>query len=144
MTNATPRSGESFASASSGRIGGDFTEEDRIFDQIFLRLQQSTEMTIKNLPQVHSHFLTAMRISSQQSNPDQPQHFWQALIQRCDIALQTAESLRSRLSLIKLKEPGIRTQGAFWELCNTFIQVRLKPLNRSQILTLLRHTQILL
>jgi hypothetical protein len=144
MTNATPRSGESFASASSGRIGGDFTEEDRIFDQIFLRLQQSTEMTIKNLPQVHSHFLTAMRISSQQSNPDQPQHFWQALIQRCDIALQTAESLRSRLSLIKLKEPGIRTQGAFWELCNTFIQVRLNPLKLSQILILFRHTQILL
>lgn len=124
MTSATPRSGESFASASSGRIGGDFTEEDRIFDKIFLRLQQSTEMTMKNLPQVNSHFMTAMRISSQQSNPDQPKQFWQSLLQKCAIAQQTAEALRARLSLIKLKEPGIRTQGAFWELCNAFIQVR--------------------
>jgi len=125
MTSATPRSGESFASASSGRIGGDFTEEDRIFDKIFLRLQQSSEMTIKNLPQVHSHFLTAMRINNQQSNPEQPKQFWQILIRSCMIAQQTAEALRTRLSLIKLKEPGIRTQGAFWELCNAFLQVRL-------------------
>jgi hypothetical protein len=125
MTSATPRSGESFASgASSGRLnGGDFTEEDRIFEKIFLRLQQSSEMTIRTLPTVNNHFVMAMRISSQQSNPDQPNQFWQVLIQKCSNALQTAESLKARLSLIKLKEPGIRTQGAFWELCNSFIHV---------------------
>jgi hypothetical protein len=123
MTSATPRSGESFASSNSGRIGGDFTEEDRIFEKIFLRLQQSSEMALKTLPSVSSHFFTAMNISSQQSNPDQPRQFWQVLIQKCSIALQNAETLKARLSLIKLKEPGIRTQGAFWELCNAFIHV---------------------
>jgi hypothetical protein len=127
MTSATPRSGESFASgASSARLnGGDFTEEDRIFEKIFLRLQQSSEMTIRTLPTVNNHFERAMRISSQQSNPDQPRQFWQVLIQKCSNALQIAESLKVRLSLIKLKEPGIRTQGAFWELCNSFIHVSL-------------------
>jgi hypothetical protein len=80
-------------------------------------------MALKTLPSVSSHFFTAMNISSQQSNPDQPRQFWQVLIQKCSIALQNAETLKARLSLIKLKEPGIRTQGAFWELCNAFIHV---------------------
>jgi hypothetical protein len=124
MTSATPRSGESFASSGTvGRVGGDFTEEDRIFEKIFLRLQQSSEMAIRTLPSVNSHFVTAMKISNQQSRPDQPKQFWQILIHKCSIALQTADTLKARLSLIKLKEPGVRTQGAFWELCNAFIHV---------------------
>jgi RAM signalling pathway protein/Leucine rich repeat len=123
MTSATPRSGESFASSASSKIGGDFTEEDRLFEKIFLRLQQSSEMALKTLPIVSSHFFTAMKINSQQSNPDQPKQFWQLMIQKCSISLQNAETLKARLSLIKLKEPGIRTQGAFWELCNAFISV---------------------
>lgn len=125
FTSATPRSGESFASAtSSGRmVGVDFTEEDRLFEAIFLRLQNSSEVTIRTLPMVNNHFFTAMKIGTSQANPDQPKQFWQALIQKCHVALHTAEALKSRLSQIKLKEPGIRTQGAFWELCNAFIQV---------------------
>ena len=125
MTSATPRSGESFASSttSSGRIGGDFTEEDRIFEKIFLRLQDASEMTIRALPHVNGHFVMAMEAGIQQNKPDQPRQFWQALILKCNTALQTAEALKSRLSLIRLKDPGIRTQNTFWELCNSFIQV---------------------
>lgn len=128
MTSATPRSGESFISSttSGGRMnGGDFTDEDRIFENLFLRLQQTSEMSLRSLPTVISHFITAMKINSQQSTPEQPKHFWQTLIQKATTALQTTEALKSRLSSIKLKEPGIRTQGAFWELCNTFIDVSL-------------------
>jgi hypothetical protein len=125
-TSATPRSGDSFASSSTsiGRINGDFTEEDRIFEKIFLRLQQSSEMALRTLPSVTGHFITAMKISNQQANPDQPKQFWQLLIQKCQIALQNSDLLKARLSLIKLKEPGIRTQAIFWELCSAFIQVR--------------------
>ena len=126
ISAATPRSGDSFASStiSGGRMnGGDFTDEDVIFENIFLNLQQTLEMSLRNLPTVHSHLITAMKISAQQSNPEQPKLFWQTLIQRTDIALRTTESLQRRLSAIKLKEPGIRTQGAFWELCNSFLQV---------------------
>jgi predicted metalloenzyme YecM len=71
-----------------------------------------------------------MNINSQSSNPEQPKQFWQVLIQKCQIALQNSEVLKVRLSLIKLKEPGIRTQAAFWELCSSFIQVRF-PLHRT-------------
>lgn len=127
--SATPRSGESFVSSStsSGRTIGDFTEEDRLFEKIFLGLQQSSEMAIRTLPTVNNHFSKAMKLSIQQGNADQLKQYWQILSQKCSTALQTAESLKTRLSLIKLKEPGIRTQGAFWELCNSFINVGLDP-----------------
>ncbi|TVY71205.1 Leucine-rich repeat-containing protein sog2 [Lachnellula suecica] len=122
-TSATPRSGDSFASSnvSSGRTAGEFSEEDRLFDKIFLRLQQSSEMAIRTLPLVNSHFITAMKINSQQPNPDTTKQFWQMLVQKCDMAQHTSDALKARLSQIKLKEPGIRTQGAFWELCSAFV-----------------------
>lgn len=126
ISAATPRSGDSFASSniSGGRMnGGDFTDEDRAFENIFLHLQQSSDMSTRSLPIVNSHFITAMKLSSQQSNPEQPKHFWQNLIQKTELALQTTDALKRRLSTIKLKEPGIRTQSAFWELCNSFIEV---------------------
>ncbi|RDL38033.1 L protein [Venustampulla echinocandica] len=125
MTSATPRSGDSFASsnASSDRlVRGDFNDEDRLFEKIFLRLQQSSEMAIRTLPSVNIHFIKAMKLSTQQNNSDLPKQFWQFLIQKCTLANQAAENLKARLSLIKLKEPGIRTQGAFWELCSAFVQ----------------------
>jgi RAM signalling pathway protein/Leucine rich repeat len=127
MTSATPRSGDSFASSntSSGRtVPGEFSEEDRLFEKIFLRLQQSSEMAIRTLPLVSSHFITVMRTNSQQPSPDTSRQFWQILVQKCEMAQQTADALKTRLSQIKLKEPGIRTQGAFWELCSAFVHVR--------------------
>ncbi len=134
MTSATPRSGESFASfaSSNGRAttNGEFTDEERLFERIFLSLQQSSEMTIKTLPTVNGYFVAAMKTTIQQGNVDQLKAYWQLLSQKCTAALQTAETLRTRLSLIKLKEPTVRHEGAFWELCHTFINVcvfRIRP-----------------
>jgi RAM signalling pathway protein/Leucine rich repeat len=127
--SATPRSGESFVSPSTSAVRNvvDFTEEDRLFEKIFLGLQQSSEMAIRTLPTVNNYFLKAMKLSIQHGNADQLKQYWQVLTQKCSIALQTAEALKARLSLIKLKEPGIRTQGAFWELCNSFVNVSISP-----------------
>jgi hypothetical protein len=122
FTSATPRSGESFASSYASRMG-DFSEDDRLFEKIFLRLQESTDMSIRTLPIVSHHFMSTMKISIESTNSDQPKQFWQVLIQKTAIALQATESLKARMSSIKLKEPGIRTQSAFWILCNAFIQV---------------------
>ncbi|KFY27895.1 hypothetical protein V493_03222 [Pseudogymnoascus sp. VKM F-4281 (FW-2241)] len=154
MTSATPRSGESFTSVSSaGRTNGDFTEEDRLFERIFLGLQQSSEMAVRTLPSVNAHFLQSNKNSMQQGTYDQLKHYWQALNIKCSFALETAETLKARLSLIKLKEPGIRTQGAFWELCNTFMSsyynlvVKVKevksvtPLISTDVIALLRPLQ---
>jgi hypothetical protein len=129
MTAATPRSGESFASpaSSNGRTitNGEFSDEERLFERIFLSLQQSSEMAIKTLPTVNGYFVAAMKTTIQQGNMDQLKAYWQLLNSKCTVALQTAETLRNRLSLIKLKEPTVRHESAFWELCHSFINVRI-------------------
>lgn len=132
---ATARSGDSFASSSTPAGGVDFTEEDRLFGKIFLRLQQSSELAIRTLPGVNNYFVEAMRTSIQQGNPDHLKQFWQSVSQKCAIAKQTAEQLKARLSLVKLKEPDIRSQNAFWELCTAFVNVRVLILPRHVTLT---------
>lgn len=125
MTSATPRSGESFASSntsgSKSIASGDFSEDDRIFERIYLGLQQSADMALRTVPIVNISFVKSMNISLKQGDPDHLKQYWQVLCQKCNATIQAAEALRTRLSQIKLKEPGIRTEKAFWELCNAFM-----------------------
>ncbi|KAE8453069.1 hypothetical protein EG329_012256 [Mollisiaceae sp. DMI_Dod_QoI] len=155
FTSATPRSGESFASsASSARMmGGDFTEEDRIFEKIFLGLQSNIEMAIKALPPCNVSFRASLKANSQSALPDVTNESWHYIISRCNITFQAAETLKARLSQIKLKEPGVRTQATFWILCNNFIRAFIDlvmevkkakattPLLNVQVIMLLRPLQ---
>ncbi len=122
MTSATPKSGESFASvSSSGKPTAEFTEEDRMFDKIFLALQQASEMCIRVLPEVHDNFVRVMYKIENSNLGDQLKRKWAELVQMCELAMASAESLKARLSTIKLKEPGIRSQPQFWNLCDNFL-----------------------
>ncbi|KAK4141147.1 RAM signaling pathway protein-domain-containing protein [Dichotomopilus funicola] len=136
---ATPRSGESFASATSGtrNLSADFTEEDRMFERIFLSLHKTTELVMQVLPTMNTQFMSSMRATAttitnhntaqqQQNQPlrspdDHRMQCWKALVAKCNTSIQQTEGLKARLSSIKLKEPGIRTQTSFWRLCNSFI-----------------------
>lgn len=120
ITAATPRSGDSFVSTSSRGVIGDFTEEDRVFERIFLSLQRSTDLVMRTLPSLNSQFGACLNNIMAQRSPKFVQ-YWRVLIAKCTTAIQNTEILKNRLSLIKLKEPGIRTQSAFWALCNNFI-----------------------
>lgn len=130
LSVSTPRSGESFGSSSTS-VGplrnipttGEFTEEDRQFEKIFLNLQDSAELALKQLPNIDNSFMKVMQISSKQGYSNQLRMQLQILIQKCQMAMQTAGALKARLSLIKLKEPGVRRETAFWELCKTFLNV---------------------
>jgi hypothetical protein len=123
---ATPRSGESFASTSTTgtrNLSADFTEEDRIFERIFLSLQKTTELVMRVLPTMNTQFMSSMRTAAaQQRSPDHVTQCWRALVAKCSTSIQQTELLKARLSSIKLKEPGIRTQPSFWRLCNTFLE----------------------
>lgn len=121
ITSATPRSGESFTSADGRGISGEFTEEDRMFERIYLSLQKSSELVMRTLPNFNSQFTMGMRNSMQRRVQPQVVQSWQALVAKCTAAIQQTEMLKGRLSLIKLKEPGIRTQMSFWSLCTNFI-----------------------
>jgi hypothetical protein len=132
LESAAPRSGDSIASyiPPSGRIGADFTEEDRLFEKIYLQLQKASDMALRNLPIVHNHFCEAMKVNSQMTKPETTLQFWHVLIQRNTASLQKAQSLKNSLSLIVLKDPGIRSQGSFWDLCRSFMRVSSLPFFR--------------
>ncbi|TDZ68019.1 Leucine-rich repeat-containing protein sog2 [Colletotrichum trifolii] len=122
LTSATPRSGESFASASSGGRGiSDFTEDDRYFEKIFLSLQRSSELVMRTLPMFQNHMSVLAKKAMSRRAPEDEMMCWKALIGKCSTAVQQTEMLRSRLSLIKLKEPGIMGQPAFRNLITNFI-----------------------
>ncbi len=116
ITSATPRSGESFVSTGSRGMSGDFTEEDRMFERIFLSLQKSSDLVMRTLPNFNGQFTTALRSAMAQRAPEQMLQCWRMLIAKCTMAIQQTEILKGRLSNIKLKEPGVRTQGTFWAL----------------------------
>ncbi|KAK5636572.1 hypothetical protein RRF57_012284 [Xylaria bambusicola] len=119
---ATPRSGESFASSSTDpRYPTDFPAEERQFEKIFLSLQKSTDLIMRTLPSLNMQFSNGKRTAEIQRLPDSIVHAWKALIAKCGIAIRETEMLKRRLSLIKLKEPGIRSDAIFWSLCKSFI-----------------------
>lgn len=117
----TPRSGESWTSSTSSRgANGEFTEDDRAFERIFLSLQRSTDLIMRALPPMNNQFGACLDNAMANNGPKAVQ-CWRMLIARCNAVTQHTEALKKRLSLIKLKEPGIRTHSAFWALCNTFM-----------------------
>ncbi|OAA55892.1 cell morphogenesis protein [Niveomyces insectorum RCEF 264] len=122
ITSATPRSGESFASAGSrGPMAADsFTEEDRMFERIFLSLQTSTDVAMRVLPGLSSQYAAALRAAMAQRAPERVTQDWRILLSKCTNAIQHTETLKGRLSNVKLKEPGIRWQDAYWGLCVNF------------------------
>ncbi|CAJ2511727.1 Uu.00g073520.m01.CDS01 [Anthostomella pinea] len=122
ITSATPRSGESFASTSTdGRYPVDYTAEERLFERIFLSLQKSTDLVMRTLPSFNMQFNNGRRNAEAQRAPDHVVECWRGLIAKCTITIRETEMLKTRLSLIKLKEPGIRTDPFFWSLCKSFI-----------------------
>ncbi|KAJ4306757.1 RAM signaling network component [Collariella sp. IMI 366227] len=123
VSAATPRSGESFVSTSTnGRnLSADFTEEDRMFERIFLSLQKTAELVMRILPTLNTQFMSSMRAAAAARPPDHLVQCWRALVAKCNTSIQQTEVLKARLSSIKLKEPGIRTQPSFWRLGNNFV-----------------------
>ncbi|EFX06393.1 cell morphogenesis protein [Grosmannia clavigera kw1407] len=121
----TPRSGESFTSSSSrggGVITSEFTEEDRMFEKIFLSLQKSTDLAMRLLPGLSSQYAGALRAATAQRAREQTTRCWRVLLAKCATAIQHTETLKSRLSSVKLKEPGIRSQWAYWSVCSNFLE----------------------
>lgn len=117
----TPRSGESWTSSASSRgASGEFNEDDRSFERIFLSLQRSSNLIMRTLPTMSSQFGACLNNAMANNGPRAVQ-CWRTLIGKCNVAIQQTEALKKSLSMIKLKEPGIRTHGAFWALCNNFM-----------------------
>ncbi|KAI1163143.1 RAM signaling pathway protein [Nemania serpens] len=122
IMGTTPRSGESFASSSTDpRYPTDFSVDESQFEKIFLSLQRASELVMRTLPGLNTQFNNGKRNAEFMQAPDVVIRAWKALIAKCGIVIKETENLKSRLSMIKLKEPGIRTDPIFWNICRSFM-----------------------
>ncbi|KAI9674371.1 MAG: RAM signaling network component [Trizodia sp. TS-e1964] len=119
---ATPKSEESFTSSTGNPVSTiDDGEEERIFEGIYQKMSRFNEAVIQVLPKNDVYFVNSHTISRRDGATPDVQQIWAKLHQRCQLAFQMAESLKTSLSSIKLKEQGFRPRKEFWELCNAFI-----------------------
>ncbi|KAI9771324.1 MAG: RAM signaling network component [Geoglossum simile] len=155
----TPRSGETFQVPSSQphsrtntMQGIDDPEEERLFERIFLVLGSATDKALTSLPAISEFFIGSVIQNRNQEGKAELDQLWTALNQLCLIAMERGRELKARLSTIKLREPGIRGQRAFWELCNSFVksfvdlalrvkEARSMSLIPNEILLILRQVQ---
>jgi hypothetical protein len=121
LGSATPRSGESFGWSNDRSVDLDFSDEDAQFEKIFLSLQKSADVVLRTLPNFNMQLAGGLRNAMNQGAPSGLVRDWKRLVAMCNDAIQQTEFLKDRLSVMKLKEPGVRTQGNFWQLCNNFI-----------------------
>lgn len=117
ITSATPRSGESFSSMHNRDASSDFSEDDVHFDRIYLALQKSVDIVLRTLPSFQMQLTGGLRSAATQRAPISVIQSWKGLVTACNTTIQQSEALRHRLSLIKLKDPGVRTQPGFWNQC---------------------------
>lgn len=122
LASATPRSGESFSSSGSRDLPNEYGGDEAQFDRIYLSLRKSTDVVLRTLPGFLSQLQSGLRAAVQQRAALASSQHWRSVINACGYAIQQTEILRNKLSQIKLKDPGVRSQPAFWSLCSNFLE----------------------
>jgi hypothetical protein len=127
----TPRSGEPFnimgpplhPSRVNTMHGIDEAEEERIFEKIFHQLTFAYDNALRALPLALRQFSRALENAEQTRAPSDIRRTWYSLILRCKTCIDVSETLKIRLSSMKINQPGgARNQREFWLLCKSFMQ----------------------
>ncbi|KAK0831408.1 RAM signaling network component [Friedmanniomyces endolithicus] len=128
---ATPRSGESFGALHSSilpsrtntmRSMPDYGDSDEQFDRIYLKLQSACDLARKALPHCRAEFASRKATADSTGHTRAAQH-WSLAISKCDAVITANGLLYSRLRVVKVKDPGVRNQRDFWQLCDAFAEV---------------------
>ena len=133
ISSATPRSGESFSTLLSSvptmsrsnttRSVTDGDEGDEQFDRIFLKLKAASDMASQALPHCRGEFIQR-RENSQRTGHTRLAHHWSMALNKCETVIVHNKTLKKRLEVVKVNDPGIRYQKDFWQLCDAFVHVR--------------------
>lgn len=132
MTATTPRSGESFGTLpTSGlpsrsntirsNVTSDNEEGDEHFDRIYFKLKNACELAAQSLPHCRSEF-AGRRDNAETVGQMRIAHHWALALNKCEIVINANHNLISRLRGIRVKDPAVRNQRDFWQLCDTFVQ----------------------
>ena len=121
IASTAPRSDDSFLPVVQRPIHMDFAEEDAHFERVYLSLQKSADTVLHTLPNFHVQLTGGLRNAMQKGAPHGMIQDWKSLIAMCNNTIQQTEIMKNRLSMVKLKEPGVGSQVNFWNLCGNFI-----------------------
>lgn len=133
MTPAIPRSGDSFTSAQSSAAPSrtntmrsmhpDDGDEVEQFERIFIKLRTACDVAHHALPHCHRE-ITVHKDNAETAGKARDAHYWSLALNKCNAVIRANQALSGRLKHVKLKDPGVRNQREFWQLCDAFVQVR--------------------
>nr|POF10124.1 hypothetical protein CFP56_74483 [Quercus suber] len=127
LSAVTPRSTESFSRAPSMtrsntmRSITDESDNDEQFDRIFLKLQNASDLAHQSLPRCRAEFIVRKENSASTAQL-RVEHHWSLVIQKCDALIHANSFLLNRLGMVRLKDPTVRYQRDFWQLCDSFVR----------------------
>ncbi|KAK0861280.1 RAM signaling network component [Friedmanniomyces endolithicus] len=99
----------------------DYGDSDEQFDRIYLKLQSACDLARKALPHCRSEF-ASRKATADSTGQTRAAHHWSLAISKCDAVITANGLLHSRLRIVKVKDPGVRNQRDFWQLCDAFAQ----------------------
>ena len=127
----TPRSGESFnlpvfqnPTRVNPMTGLSDTQEESIFEGIFLALSRAYDSALQALPIARRQFARCAEIADEDRRPKEVREVWRNLLWRCKACLDVSETLHLRLINMKVKDAGNsgRNDRSFWQLTKSFTQ----------------------
>ncbi|TKA70039.1 hypothetical protein B0A49_08151 [Cryomyces minteri] len=95
--------------------------EEQQFERIFLKLQAACDLATDALP-ICRYTFDKSRDLSERAMQVHATRSWQAILEKCDNVITAVQTLKERLSKIKLKDPAARAERGFWQICTTFVK----------------------
>ncbi|KZF25732.1 hypothetical protein L228DRAFT_280952 [Xylona heveae TC161] len=127
----TPRSTDTFPavptptvrSRNNTMLGhGEVIDEERLFEKIYLRLSTGCDSVLNALPAIRLHFLRCSETANAKGASSSVRGSWTDLCDKSMASINVTDQLKHCLSTIKLKDPNIRSQREFWQLCHNWLK----------------------
>lgn len=124
---ATPYSGESFSTLGPINISQtsmEYDEEEAKFERVYLKLRSACA-SIENMSFIRDSFVQARSIAQREFHQSDARiKILNALIHKAEEFLMHTQALSESLQQIKLRDPLVRNNLAFWQQCYVHSKVR--------------------
>ena len=127
----TPRSGESFLVPETPIESPEHdnryyrysleTQQDMLFERIYLALFESLDAGLRNIPKIAQLSRNCYDDAKAKFASRRIMGLLSRLNAACRHYLEMCDMLKSRLQVVKLKEPEVRSNNDFWKLCGNYL-----------------------
>ncbi|ETI23709.1 hypothetical protein G647_05514 [Cladophialophora carrionii CBS 160.54] len=151
---STPRSAEVFSLSPANSYiprvnpstGLTDSQEEAIFEQIFLALTRAYDAALRTIPVAKAQFLRCLEAAEENRQPKAVHDLWSTLVYRCKLCINVSEALQIRLVNMRLKDPSSsaaatgsgRNDPSLWLLCKNFLMSFIELLTEMRMAKSLR------